>query len=324
MVTQKLVLGILLVWVAPVFGQERVPSRQLIAKATVAAVSKHNLVKPNVDGELCENWLEIYLNTFDPKKRYFLAGDIVEFREYLKQLPKFAMAGNLELCTLVTERYQLRAASALKFAIQRLDGNFDYAIDEELPLSYLEWPTDDADRKERWRLHLKYNLLFERSRPGSEGHVEFLKSRYESILRQSEAISEDMALGLYLNSFCRAVDPHSAYITPTEYRSFFGGMIREYSIGLAMTTNAGRSMIVRVTPGFSDLPLASQLVGCELMALRSEDGVVHNFREIFPEISSGLIRTGLENSPSVTLELFDEVRCRRFSVKWPRLCVNSR
>ena len=86
MVTQKLVLGILLVWVAPVFGQERVSSRQLIAKATVAAVSKHNLVKPNVDGELCENWLQIYLNTFDPRKRYFLAGDIAEFREYLNCL----------------------------------------------------------------------------------------------------------------------------------------------------------------------------------------------------------------------------------------------
>ena len=318
MVTQKLTFIILLFCVAPIFGQERAPGKQMIAKTTVAVVSKHHLEKPNVDGELCEKWLGIYLNTFDPGKRYFLAGDIVEFRKYLKHLPKFAPAGNLELCTLVTERYQLRAASALKFAIERLDGDFDYSIEEEIPLSYLEWPTDEVDRNERWRLHLKFNLLVERSRPESEGHVEFLKSRYESILSQSEAISEHRAVGLYLNSFCRAIDPHSAYITPTEYLGFFGGMIKEYSIGLAIATNEGRSTIVRVAPEFSDLPFASQLVGCELLALRSEDGVAHHFREIYPVLSHRLIRTGLKNDTSVTLELYDEVRCRRFSIKWPR------
>ncbi len=318
MFTQKLLLIFLVVWAEPTFGQEREPSKQLVAKTTVNILSKHHLEKPNVDSELCEKWLTVYLNTLDPGKRYFLAGDIVEFRKYLKQLPTFAQTGNLKLCTLVTERYQIRAGSALKSAIKRLDGDFDFSIEEELPLSYHKWPSDEVERNERWRLHLKYNLLVERSRPESEGHVGFLKSRYESILSQSKTKSEDTALGLYLDSFCRAVDPHSGYVTPDEFKQFLGGMLKTYSIGLTIANRDGRSMIDGVAPEFSDQPFASQLIGCELLALRSNDGVVHNFREIHPQVSRSLIRTGLKNDSSVTLELFDEVRCRRFSIKWSR------
>ena len=318
MFTQKLLLVIFVVWVAPTFAQEREPSKRLVTKTTVNILSKHHLSKPKVDSELCEKWLAVYLNTLDPGKRYFLAGDIVEFRKYLKQLPQFAQSGNLELCTLVTERYQLRTGLALKSAIKRLEGDFDFSIEEEVPLDYHEWPGDEADRNERWRLHLKYNLLIERSRPESEGHIGFLKSRYESILSQSKAMSEDTAIGLYLDSFCRAVDPHSGYITPNEFKQFLGGMLKTYSIGLTIANSDGRSMIVGVAPEFSDQAFVSQLVGCELLALRSEDGVVHNFREIYPRVADSLIRTGLKSDSSVTLELFDEVRCRRFSVKWPR------
>ena len=268
--------------------------------------------------EFCEHWLANYTHTLDPGKLYFLADDIAEFREHLDQLPKLASTGGLRLCTLVSERYQVRVRSALKNAIDRLGREFDYSIDEKISLHYTDWPSGDDDRTARWRLRLKYNLLVERSLPKSKDPVGFLKSRYESILDQSETITEQRAMGLYLDSFCRTVDPHSNYITPKEFLNFFGGMIKLYSIGLTFDTSDGRSKIQGIAPEFLRHPGASQLRGCELLAIRAQDGSLHNFRQIFPETSRSLVRTGLKTDTTVTLELFDELRSRRFSIDWPR------
>ena len=285
---------------APSFAQEAAPNIESVAKATVITVSKNPERKPTtIDVEFCEKWLTTYLHTLDPRKLYFLSDDIAEFREHLDQLPKFASTGNLQLCTLVTKRYQLRVRSALGAAIKRLEGEFDFSIDEEIPLRFTDWPTTPKERTERWRLNLKYNLLVERSLPEAKDPVSFLKSRYKSILHQAETISKHRTVGLYLDSFCRTVDPHSNYITPKEFLSFFGGMLREHSIGLGLATNDGRTTIKSVAPGFRLLPAAPELIGCELLAIRYQNDIAHNLREIYPYTTQHLISSALNKEKSV-------------------------
>jgi len=96
----------------------------------------------------------------------------------------------------------------------------------------------------------------------------------------------------------------------------------EYSIGLKTTSSNGRIMIHGVAPEFSREPTALKIRGCELLAIRSQNGDIYNFREIYPSTSHQLIRFGLKQDATVTLELYDEVLRHRFAVNWPRKCTN--
>lgn len=304
---------------SPAIAQDAISTATKTIKATASVIAKENLTKPSIDEQLCELWLTKYLETLDPSKLYFLDTDISEFRNHVSKLPKYAADGNTELFKLVSERYQLRANSALEHALDRIDRAFDFTVDENIPLQYEKWPKTNDDRIERWRLQLKYDLLVERSRTTvANARIEFLKSRYESICKQANEQTEQQALGLYLDCFCRTVDPHSGYFTQKEFNSFMGGMTKEYTIGLKISTKNGRAIILGFAPEFQREPAAPKILGCELLAVRSQDGDVYNCREIFPSTTRRLTSFGLNQDNWVTLELYDQVLKHRFAINWPR------
>jgi len=168
-------------------------------------------------------------------------------------------------------------------------------------------------------LQLKYNLLVERSHTSKRSaQIEFLKSRYESIRKQAELQADQWALKVYLDSFCRTADPHSGYFSPKEFLSFRGGMLTRYTLGLVFSAANGRLKIEHVTADFGREPNASKILGCELLAIRSQKGVLYNCRETTPQTIFQLITFGLKRDELVTLELYDEMKLQRFAVKWPR------
>ena len=260
-----------------------------------------------------------YLETLDPAKRYFLTEDIAEFETYLERLPKFAKTGDAKFYKLVTKRYQQRAESALALAVQRLDQNFDFSIDEEFSLHNDQWPETKDDRTERWRLQLKYDLLVERSHTsGKSDEIGFLKSRYESIRKQAKELTAENALGLYLDSFCQTVDPHTSYLTSKEFMSFSGSMFQlQRTLGLGFDLIEGKTMIVGVSPKFHGVQSAANIVGCELVAIRSQHGDLYNCREIDISSTAQLIGFGLSRDSYVIAELFDEIHQHRFAVIMP-------
>jgi len=308
-----------LAWVVPATAQEVPPAPSQVTWATVSAIAKEHLKKPNIGKQFCRRWLKKYLETLDPSKLYFLESDISEFEKHAADLHETVANGDTELFKLVSNRYQLRTESALKHTLDRIDLSFDFTTDESVPSQYMDWPESNIDRIERWRLRLKFDLLVERSRTDGHGNpIEFLKTRYTSIRKQANELTVQQALGVCLDSFCKTADPHSAYVTPDEFRSFFGGMLKEYSIGLLTTVKDGRTIIRGIGVGFSAEPLASEILGCELLAICWQNGVTHNFREILPSTTRRLIRDAKTHDNSVTLELYDEVRNHRFAVNWPR------
>lgn len=125
---------------------------------------------------------------------------------------------------------------------------------------------------------------------------------------------------MYLDSFCLTVDPHSAYISAKEYNNLFGwGAWRgRKTIGVGLSPINGRLMISRVARDFSREPNASKIFGCELLAIRSQKGVLYNCRETTLSTIGQLITRGFQRDESVTLELYDEMKLQRFAVKWPR------
>ena len=280
--------------------------------------------KPVFDERFCERWVDKYLEKLDPAKHYFLADDISEFETYIKKLPESTETGDLKFFKLVSERYQVRIQSALDDALKRMDGEFDFSIDESITLDHEDWPKSQGDRTERWRLQLKYDLLVESTRFKNRGdQIAFLKARYEAILKQAKGLTEEEAIGLYLNSFCCAVGPHCEYITPQKYGSFVGSsLLTPYSMGLVLSVDTqGRVVIVNTRPGFRGEPATPKVAGCELLAITSNNGDVHHCHEIELFTVCNLMRYGLGKETSVKLELHDRENERRFAVTWPRKIV---
>ena len=301
------------------FSQPSDKDFALTTKVVAALMSRAHIKKPDIDAEFCSKWFGKYIDTLDPMHLYFLDSDISEFRTLSAQLPTLVDKGSPEFCKLVTARYQKRVEAALAHANQRVEQGFDFSIDEEIQLHHTDWPKSIDDRNERWRMQLKHDLLLERSAEFVDAsEVEFVKTRYESIRKQAKAMSFERATKLYLDSFCLTVDPHSGYITPTEYKSFTHSIIVRYSIGVLLNFQKGRAIIRSYQPSYQAAPAKYPIVGCELLAIRTDSGVVHNVREIDFFETGNLIRYGLEAESSLTLELYDELRQRRFSVNWLR------
>ena len=278
-------------WALPAFSQEPVFDPTATIRMSVLAVNKHHLKQPKIDQAFHTRWLKQYLETLDPAKLYFLGKDVSEFEKFDDKLPEFKAAKSAKLIKLVSKRYQLRVESALQHALDRIDQAFDFTLQESVPLKYEQWSQTNGDRIERWRLQLKYDLLVERSHTSKRSaQIEFLKSRYESIRQQAEEQTDQQALSVYLDSFCRTVDPHSAYISQKDYDYFFGwGSWRgRKTIGVVLSPTNGRLLISHVVPKFHGEPNAARILGCELLAIRSENGVLHNCREMAPMTVFGL------------------------------------
>ena len=288
----------------------------LTIRIVEALINQTHIDKPKIDDEFCGRWFDKYIESLDPMHLYFFESDISEFRATSAQLPRIMKEGDPEFCNLVTSRYKRRVETALSHVEQRIDKDFNFSIDEEKPLFYDNWPQSVDDRKERWRMQLKHDLLVEESTGIERTDASaFVKARYASIRDQARKMHPERAIEIFLDSFCLTADPHCHYINPRLHNSFFGSMLeRPYSTGLGFKVRKGRAIIQTALPGFqTDQPQPS-ILGCELLAIRTQAGVIHNVREIDLSAIFKLIGHGLDKDSSITLELYDEVRQRRFSV----------
>lgn len=303
---------------APSFGQA-VDYRPAL-KAVVSEMVAKAYPRPTIDEVFCQRWIETYVNSLDPMRLYFLAPDIDEFNTFVKRLPELANSGDPEFHRLVTRRYQERAESALAQGLDQLRATLDFFGDGEIQVRNNGFAASLDDRDVRWRNQLEFELLLEKSNGSTFDEAKsFLRTRYESIREQASELSDERSVGIYLDSFCRSVDPHSGYFTQTESDWFLGaGPFRRFSIGLHIVYKKGRPTIWSIGRRFQDEPAASSLIGCELLAIRAKSGKVHNVREMHWLQVHDLAYQGLGTDDRVTLELYDDVRLHRFSVDWPR------
>ena len=293
---------------------------EVAAKLVFGVLAKDQLNKHTIDDAFCGKWLDNYIESLDPMHLYFLDSDVSEFEALRVRLSEIANTGNLDICNLVTSRYKSRAEQSLAHAEQRIGQTFDFSIDEYKPFFHPDWPKSIEDRNERWRLQLKHDLLLESStevnRPSA---VEFIKLRYASIRDHAQKLSNERAIEIYLDSFCHTADPYCDYVTQSEFNAMKGSFVNlGYRTGLVFEYKRRRLMVRDFSSGFQSNPNEPSPLGCEILAIRTKLGVVHNLREIDPTKIHLLLQRGLGRDSSFTLELYDEILQRRYSVGWLR------
>ena len=201
------------------------------------------------NAELSKRFLDDYLKDLDFQKLYFTQEDVDGFNlKYADQLHTLLLHGNcLPAATEIYQRFEKRVEERVNLTETLLKGgDFDFNKDESVMMSRkdAQWPKNDKDAANLWRLQIKEAVLGETLRrelltklskeqgkadPGHDDRSpnEKVSLRYKRFLKSVKDVDDEEVANYFLSAVARAYDPHTDYMSFREMNRFKDGMKNE-------------------------------------------------------------------------------------------------
>ncbi len=200
-----------------------------------------------------------FLEELDPTAEFLTAPD-VEFlhRRFDRTLKSvYVFRGDLQPAFEIFDLFVARAQERLEWVQRRLNGNFDFTVDESFALRAKPVPfagSKEADR--HWELRLKDHMLAEmlRGRSADEAAAE-IKRQFNRMGRTIAGYDALAVRERFLDCIIRSFDPHSGYFSSDSTREFAMEMEKAVvGVGLDLRKEEGRCIVTAVqTGGAADL-----------------------------------------------------------------------
>jgi len=199
--------------------------------------------------------LDRYLESLDGSRSYFMAADIDEFERHRYQLDDAVTDGQLQPAFDIFNRYQTRSRERMKFALEVLQQEPDFKLDESFEFDRREapWAKDRAELDELWRKRVKNDAisLMLTGKTWQEAR-DVLAKRYERAAKRSEQITSDDVFEVFMNAFAHVFDPHSSYFSPRNSEEYRIQMSLSYEgIGASLQMIDDYVTIMEILPGGS-------------------------------------------------------------------------
>jgi carboxyl-terminal processing protease len=229
-------------------------------QVTTSKQSLHQLLgrhyeKQRLNDALSGKIYDLYLESMDGTRSYFLASDIAEFEQYRFKLDDGLIKGNLDAPFVMYNRLQQRVTERLSFLLKQLPEKakaYDFSKDEKLSLDRenVEWSKNSQDLDDLWRKRLKNSILnLKLADKGDDDIYELLSKRYHNQLNRTHLANEDDGFQVYMNSVTHAFDPHTAYFSPRNTENFNINMsLSLQGIGAVLQTEDEHTKVVRLVP----------------------------------------------------------------------------
>jgi carboxyl-terminal processing protease len=229
-------------------------------QVTTSKQSLHQLLgrhyeKQRLDDALSGKIYDLYLESMDGTRSYFLASDIKEFEQYRFKLDDGLIKSNLDAPFVMYNRLQQRVTERLSFLLKQLPEKakaYDFSKNEKLSLDREEvkWSKNSEDLDELWRKRLKNSILNLRLADKDDNDIyELLSKRYRNQLNRTHLANEDDGFQVYMNSVTHAFDPHTAYFSPRNTENFNINMsLSLQGIGAVLQTEDEHTKVVRLVP----------------------------------------------------------------------------
>jgi carboxyl-terminal processing protease len=229
-------------------------------QVTTSKQSLHQLLgrhyeKQRLDDALSGKIYDLYLESMDGTRSYFLASDIKEFEQYRFKLDDGLIKSNLDAPFVMYNRLQQRVTERLSFLLKQLPEKakaYDFSKNEKLSLDReeVEWSKNSEDLDELWRKRLKNSILNLRLADKDDNDIyELLSKRYRNQLNRTHLANEDDGFQVYMNSVTHAFDPHTAYFSPRNTENFNINMsLSLQGIGAVLQTEDEHTKVVRLVP----------------------------------------------------------------------------
>lgn len=205
------------------------------------------------DAELEKRVIEQYLKRIDPSKIYLTEGDAEKIRGLMAKV--FDKTRNKDCAfmsqiqALLLEKVTARADFAKKFLGKdyKFDGKTEFVYDPD----HKPFPKDEAEADEFLKKYIHFQisnyLATDLKLPEAKDRV--IKN-YERTVRRTMETSEDDLYAGYLDSFARALDPHSSFFSRDVLEDFNISMsLSLEGIGATLSSEDGFTKVEALVPG---------------------------------------------------------------------------
>ncbi|MBV2129806.1 carboxy terminal-processing peptidase [Arsukibacterium indicum] len=223
------------------------------SKRITALFTRSHYVPVQLNDELSERIFDMYLKNLDYYRNVLLKSDVDAFSRYRDQFDDGLNKGNLDFAFDMFNQTLQRRAERFDFAINLLAQEFDFTSDDSYQYDRedAEWPADQAEMNELWRQRVKFDALNLKLTGKNDDEVrEILTKRYRnSQKRLSQTNSEDV-FQLVMNSFGRAIEAHTSYLSPRNADRFQQEMnLSLEGIGAVLRAEEDYTVIQSLVPG---------------------------------------------------------------------------
>lgn len=229
------------------------PKHESIGELVTEFVEKSHYQHSSVNDALSAQVLERYIQALDGNHMYFLKSDIEAFRKYQHQLDDMVRSDSLAPVFDMFEVYRTRARERLNFALEQLETEPDFTVDEEYVFDREElgWAETSTQLDDVWRKRVKNDalslVLAEQAWPEAQ---ETLHKRYSRFLKRMDQIKSDDVFETFMNAFAHTLDPHSSYLSPRSSEEYRIAMSLSYfGIGASLQLEDDYVKVVEVIPG---------------------------------------------------------------------------
>jgi carboxyl-terminal processing protease len=199
--------------------------------------------------------LDRYLESLDGARSYFLAADVAEFERYRYQLDDAITDGQLDPAFAIFNRFQQRSRERMQYALQILQKEPDFALNESFEFDRREapWATSREELDELWRKRVKNDaislMLTDKTWPETR---DVLQKRYERAMKRGEQVTADDVFENFMNAFAHVFDPHSSYFSPRNSEEYRIQMSLSYEgIGASLQMVDDYVTVMEILPGGS-------------------------------------------------------------------------
>ncbi|KYG61463.1 tail-specific protease [Bdellovibrio bacteriovorus] len=213
-----------------------------------------NHVKYSVrDSELQTRVVEQYLKRLDPSKIYLTQPDIDQIKKITNNV--FDKTKNKD-CAFLDQTQKIvleRVKDRLAFAKLYLgkDFKFDPATEFTFDPEKKAWPKDTAEANDYLKKYIQFQIgnYMATDMKMEEAKKNVIKN-YERAVKRTQDTTEDDLYSGYLDSFARALDPHSSFFSRDVLEDFEIQMrLSLEGIGATLSSQDGFTVVEQLVPG---------------------------------------------------------------------------
>jgi len=248
------------------------PGRYEIIMNLVGQILKEGHYQPKaLDDAFSKEVFTKYLKDLDSEKKFLLKSDIQKLSTLSTHIDDELQGAPLDCFNSVNAIIKQRVSEAALLYPAILSQPFDFTKDEKVVLDpdKIDYPADEAARKEAWRKVLKYRTLEKltdlqemqakdktNAKPKTDAELEAearakvkqLYDRYFDRLKNKQ--DDNDRFSLYVNAITTTMDPHTDFMPPAEKRYFEEQMAGKFfGIGAQLREEDDKIKIASVVTG---------------------------------------------------------------------------
>jgi carboxyl-terminal processing protease len=250
------------------------PSKNETILRSIGAMLEQGHYSPKkIDDNFSKEIFVEYLKRLDPSKRILLEKDISKLRKYETSIDDEIHGSSLTFFTASDEIYKNRILEAEEIYKQFIEKPFEFTKDDvlELDADKIDFPSNDSERKERWRKYLKWQTLdrfidSQEQQEKNKDKKDFVAKSDQELEKEARAkvkkamdkyfdrlrnkFDENQRFALLANTITNEMDPHTDFFPPVEKRSFDERLSgRFFGIGALLQQEDDKIKIKSVTTG---------------------------------------------------------------------------